>query len=77
MTRSFVYDKKCFNVQFLAVGPEVVVIKELIWHECLQLLLVETFHGRVCGKHFISGKAAKLWDRYDPDLLSTQNPGQQ
>ena len=24
-------------------------------------------HGRVCGKHFINGKAAKLWDRYDPD----------
>ena len=41
MTRSFVYDKKCFNVQFLAVGPEVVVIKELIWQEYLQLLLVD------------------------------------
>ena len=33
----------------------------------------ETFHGRVCGKIFIFGKAAKLWDRYDPDLLPTQN----
>ena len=37
----------------------------------------ETFHGRVCGKIFISGKAAKLWDRYDPDLLPTQNLGHQ
>ena len=27
----------------------------------------------VCGKHFISGKAAKLWDRYDPDWVPTQN----
>ncbi len=32
-------------------------------------------HGRVCGKHFISGKAAKLWDRYDPDWIPTQNLG--
>ena len=29
----------------------------------------ETFHDRVCSKHFISGKAVKLWDRYDPDLV--------
>ena len=32
-------------------------------------------HGRVCGRHFISGKAAKLWDRYDPDWIPTQNLG--
>ena len=32
-------------------------------------------HGRVCGKHFINGKAAKLWDRYDPDWVPTQNLG--
>ena len=32
-------------------------------------------HGRVCGKHFISGEAAKLWDRYDPDWIPTQNLG--
>ena len=32
-------------------------------------------HGRVCEKHFISGKAAKLWDRYDPDWVPTQNLG--
>ena len=32
-------------------------------------------HGRVCGKHFISGKAGKLWDRYDPDWVPTQNLG--
>ena len=31
--------------------------------------------GRVCGKHFISGEAAKLWDRYDPDWVPTQNLG--
>ena len=37
----------------------------------------ETFHGRVCGKIFISGKAAKLMDRYDPGLLPTQNLGHQ
>ena len=35
----------------------------------------ETFHDRVCSKHFISGKAVKLWDRYDPDLVPTQNLG--
>ena len=32
-------------------------------------------HGRVCGRHFISGKTAKLWDRYDPDWIPTQNLG--
>ena len=32
-------------------------------------------HGRVCIRHFISGKAAKLWDRYNPDWISTQNLG--
>ena len=32
-------------------------------------------HGRVCGRHFISGKAAKLGDRYDPDWIPTQNLG--
>ena len=32
-------------------------------------------HGRVCGRHFISGKAAKLCDRYDPDWIPTQNLG--
>ncbi|PFX16143.1 hypothetical protein AWC38_SpisGene19597 [Stylophora pistillata] len=32
-------------------------------------------HGRVCGRHFISGKAAKVWDRYDPDWIPTQNLG--
>ena len=37
----------------------------------------ETFHDRVCSKHFISGKAVKLWDRYDPDLVPTQNLGHQ
>lgn len=32
-------------------------------------------HGQVCGKHFTSGEAAKLWDRYDPDWVPTQNLG--
>ncbi|CAH3181601.1 unnamed protein product [Porites lobata] len=32
-------------------------------------------HGRVCGKHFISGQAANLWERYDPDWVPTQNLG--
>ena len=32
-------------------------------------------HGRVCGRHFFSGKAAKLGDRYDPDWFPTQNLG--
>ncbi|PFX25495.1 hypothetical protein AWC38_SpisGene9882 [Stylophora pistillata] len=30
-------------------------------------------HGRVCGRHFISGKAAKLCDRYYPGWIPTQN----
>ena len=29
----------------------------------------------MCGKHFISGKAAKLSDRHDPDWVPTQNLG--
>ena len=41
MTRSCVYDKKWFYARFLAVGAEVVVIKELIWQEYLQSLLVD------------------------------------
>ena len=37
MTRSCVYDKKkWFHARFVAVGPEVVVIKESIWQEYLQ-----------------------------------------
>ena len=32
-------------------------------------------HGRVCVRHFISGKAAKLCDRYDPDWIPTHNLG--
>ena len=33
-------------------------------------------HGRDCGKHFISGEAAKLWDRNDPcDWVPTPNLG--
>ena len=32
-------------------------------------------YGQVCGGHFISGKAAKLWDRYDPDWIPKQNLG--
>ena len=27
-------------------------------------------HGRVCSRHFVSGKAAELCDRYDPDWIS-------
>ena len=42
MTTSCVYDKKkWFYVRVLAIEPEVVVIKELIWQEYLQLSLVE------------------------------------
>ena len=29
--------------------------------------------GQVCGKHFISRKTAKLWDRYDPDWVPTHH----
>ena len=98
--------EKRFNARFLAVGPEVAVIKELIWQEYLQLVLVEEkkygnvprrgetngflwsagkismhrqhFQSRLlCGKHFISGKVAKLWDHHDPDWVPTQNLGHQ
>ena len=42
MTRSCVYDKKNgFYTRYLAVGPEVVVIKELIWQEYFQSFLVD------------------------------------
>ena len=26
-------------------------------------------NDRVCGKHFVSGKAANLWDRFNPDWI--------
>lgn len=26
-------------------------------------------HGRVCGKHFVSGKAAKRWDKFNVDWV--------
>ena len=32
-------------------------------------------HGRACGRHFISGKAAKLCDSYDSDWIPTHNLG--
>ena len=32
-------------------------------------------HGRVCAKHFFSGVAAKLWNKFDPDWVPTQNLG--
>ncbi|XP_066265852.1 uncharacterized protein [Branchiostoma lanceolatum] len=30
---------------------------------------------RVCGRHFISGKAAPVWDRHNPDWVPTLNLG--
>ena len=33
------------------------------------------FGAWTSGRHFISGRAAKLWDRYDPDWIPTQNLG--
>jgi len=32
-------------------------------------------HGRVCGKHFTSGIAAKSWDRYNPDWVPSLHLG--
>ena len=32
-------------------------------------------HGRVCAKNFVSGVAAKLWNKFDPDWVPTQNLG--
>ena len=68
------------------VGHEVSVIKGFIWQAYLQNKwtfaisrqdLTDTILelGRICGKHFISGQAAKLWDRYNPDWVPTQNLG--
>ena len=31
--------------------------------------------GRVCGKHFVSGKAAKSWDKFNPDWVPSLNLG--
>ena len=31
--------------------------------------------GRVCGKHFSSGRAAKAWDRYNPDWVPSLHLG--
>ena len=32
-------------------------------------------NDRVCGKHFISGRAAQLWDRFNPDWIPTVHLG--
>lgn len=32
-------------------------------------------NDRVCGTHFHSGKAASLWDRYNPDWIPTLHLG--
>ena len=32
-------------------------------------------NDRVCGRHFVSGKAAKGWDRYNVDWVPTLNLG--
>ena len=29
------------------------------------------YDGRVCGRHFVSGQAAKAWDRYNVDWVAT------
>ena len=32
-------------------------------------------NDRVCGRHFVSGKAAKSWDRFNTDWVRTLNLG--
>ena len=32
-------------------------------------------NDRVCGRHFVSGRAAKSWDKYNVDWLPTLNLG--
>ena len=32
-------------------------------------------NDRVCGKHFVSGKAAKSWDKFNVDWVPTLNLG--
>ena len=33
------------------------------------------YNNRVCGRHFVSGQAAKAWDRYNIDWVPTLNLG--
>ena len=33
------------------------------------------YNDRVCGRHFVSGQAAKAWDRYNVDWVPTLNLG--
>ena len=82
MTRSCVYDKKmvlyaicsCRTRSGRDKGINMARIPSII-HYYSTRRSTETFHDRVCSKHFTSGKAVKLWDRYDPDLVPTQNLG--
>ena len=32
-------------------------------------------NDRICGRHFVSGKAAKSWDRFNIDWIPTLNLG--
>ena len=74
----FMIKKKWFYVRVLAIGRgrdkgiNMARIPSIITSRG-----EETFYGWVCDKHFISGKAAKLWERYDPDWVLTQNLGGQ
>ena len=83
MTRSCVYDKKKMVLCTICSGGtrsgrdkgiNMARIPSII-HYYSTRRSTETFHDRVCSKHFISGKAVKLWDRYDLDLVPTQNLG--
>ena len=35
----------------------------------------EILNDRVCGRHFVSGEAAKSWDKYNFDWETTLNVG--
>ena len=48
------------------------MVSAISWKELTDSILD---HGRVCGRHFITGKAAKLWDRYNSNWIPTQNIG--
>ena len=49
-------------------------ISAISWDNLTEEILAK---DRVCGQHFVSGKAAKSWDRFNIDWVPTLNLGQE
>ena len=80
MTRSCVYDKKMVLYAIFSCGTRsgrdkginMARIPSIITSRLEEVRRLSTTRSVVN-----TGKAAKLWNRYDPDLIPTQNLGHQ